>query len=138
MGFSTISFFKEPQDNSDWKKPQEASSPTSCSKQGQSRGLIRLLRDLSHLQGCRLHHLNGQPVPVLDCPHHENIFLYVQSKQRLLQFLPIASCPPTMHHYKKPSSIFLVSPLQAAASALGRTSQGLTNLSSFLPLQQER
>lgn len=43
-GFSTILSFIEPQDNSGWKKPQEVSSPTTCSKPGESWGLIRLLR----------------------------------------------------------------------------------------------
>lgn len=33
-----------------------------------------------------------------DCPHSENVFPYIQSEYLLLQFMPIASCPPAMPH----------------------------------------
>lgn len=62
-----------------------------------------------------------------DCPHHEHIFFCVQSKQLLLQFVPIVSHPPTMHHYEEPSSIFLVSSVVAAVSTLRKSSKALSN-----------
>lgn len=33
------------------------------------------LSDFEYLQGWRLRHFPGQPVPVLDCPPHKNVFL---------------------------------------------------------------
>lgn len=43
---------------------------------GLSEGFVQ--SGLENLQGWRLHHLFKQSVPMLDCPHHEKVFPYVQ------------------------------------------------------------
>jgi len=46
-----------------------------------------------YLQGWRLHHLPGQPVPVLVHPHSKKVFPALQTEFDVFQFMPTASCP---------------------------------------------
>ena len=51
-----------------------------------------------YLQRRRLHHLPGQPVPVLHHPQSEEDLPHVQLELPPLQFVPIAPCPVARHH----------------------------------------
>jgi len=57
-----------------------------------------------HLQGRRLHHLPGQPVPVLGPPHSDKVFADVQREPPGYRFVPVASGPVTGHCWKEPGS----------------------------------
>lgn len=46
---------------------------------------------LCNLQVWRLHGLSGQPPPVLNCSHWENIFLTIKSEFSMFQFVSVAS-----------------------------------------------
>ncbi|KAK4815884.1 hypothetical protein QYF61_009935, partial [Mycteria americana] len=50
-----------------------------------------------HLQGWRLNHFPGQPVPMLDNPFSEEKFPNIQSKPPLAQLEAISSCPITCY-----------------------------------------
>ncbi|KAK4817963.1 hypothetical protein QYF61_003483 [Mycteria americana] len=50
-----------------------------------------------HLQGWRLNHFPGQPVPMLDNPFSEEKFPNIQSKPPLVQLEAISSCPITCY-----------------------------------------
>ncbi|KAK4818143.1 hypothetical protein QYF61_006742, partial [Mycteria americana] len=51
----------------------------------------------AHIQGWRLNHFPGQPVPVLDNPFSEVKFPNIQSKPPLAQLEAISSCPITCY-----------------------------------------
>ncbi|KAK4823937.1 hypothetical protein QYF61_008323 [Mycteria americana] len=50
-----------------------------------------------YLQGWRLNHFPGQPVPMLDNPFSEEKFPNIQSKPPLVQLEAISSCPITCY-----------------------------------------
>jgi len=51
-----------------------------------------------YLQGRTLHHLPGQPVPLLSHAHSKNISPYVQTEPPVFQFVLIVSCLITGHY----------------------------------------
>jgi len=76
-----------------------SSSPTPLPKQGllQQAAEDLVQAGLEYLQRRRLHHLPGQPVPVLRHPQRE-VLPHVQTELPMLQFVPIAPCPVAGHH----------------------------------------
>jgi len=58
---------------------------------------------LESLQERRVYSVCGQPVPILESPHGENFFPYIQFK-----FMSVLSCPPTGHHSEETCSFFLM------------------------------
>jgi len=95
--------------NSCWKGPQEVSSPTSSSKQGQLGEQIGLFRAFSSpilktskagYQMCSLGYLPHCPVSSWG----ESLYLYPA------QTAPIISCPPSMYYCEGPISISLMGP----------------------------
>jgi len=77
-----------------------SSSPSPLPKQGllqqAAEDLVRV--DLGYLQRRRLHHLPGQPVPVLYHPQREEVLPHVQLELLMLQFVLIAPCPVAGNH----------------------------------------
>ena len=67
----------------------------------------RVQTAFEYLQGQRLHSLWAQPAPVLGHPHCENVFTDVQTVPPVFQFVLMASCPVTGHHWKEPAPSFL-------------------------------
>jgi len=65
-----------------------------------------------HVQGRRLHHLCGHPVPVLSNLHSEKMSADVQTEPYLFQFVPTAHGSVTGHNWKQPGSVFFISYLQ--------------------------
>lgn len=59
----------------------------------------------------RLHNLSQQRDMVLGHPHDEKIFCYVQMEFPMFQFVLIASCLVTVHHWKEPDSVLFAAPL---------------------------
>ena len=80
-----------------------SSSPTLLPKQGhlQKAAQDRVQAGLEYLQRRRLHNLPGQPVPVLRHPLREEALPHVQMELPVPQFVPIAPCPVTGHHWKE-------------------------------------
>jgi len=76
-----------------------SSSPTPLPKHGCLQQITQDLVQvgLEYLQRTRLHHLPGQPVPVLRHPQKE-VLPHVQTELSILQFVPIAPCPVAGHH----------------------------------------
>jgi len=66
-----------------------SSSPTPLPKQGhlQQAAEDLLQAGLEYLQRRRLHHLPGQPVPVLCHPQREKVLPHVQMELPVLQFV---------------------------------------------------
>ena len=62
---------------------------------------------LQYLQRRRLHNLPGQPVPVLCHPQSEEVLPQVQTELPMLQFVPVAPCLVTGHHWKELGLIIL-------------------------------
>ena len=93
-----------------------SSSPSLLPKQGHLQQAAQDLvqAGLEYLQRRRLHSLPGQPVPVLRHPQREEVLPHVQTELPVLQFVPIAPCPATGHHWKESG------PITAVCSALGR------------------
>ena len=56
--------------------------------------------------------LSGQRVPVFCHLHRTEVLLDVQREHLVFQFMPIASCLGTEHHWKEPGSILFTSSLQ--------------------------
>lgn len=111
---------------------RDLKSPTSWPKQGQLWGQISgLLRDLSSqvLKTSKDGNSFGQPALKLIGLHGEKAFLYIQSKTLLFQFLPLVSCPPTMHHCEETMS-FLSQ--RASSSALGHPDGPMLNSFCFV------
>jgi len=55
------------------------------------------LHVFKHLQGWRLHHIPGHPVPMPDHSSRKEIFPNIQSKLPMMQLEAIASCPIASH-----------------------------------------
>jgi len=77
-----------------------SSSPTPLPKQGHLEQAVQDLvqAGLEYLHRRRLHHLPGQPVPVLHHPQKEEVVPHVQKELLILQFVPVAPRPVTGHH----------------------------------------
>jgi len=77
-----------------------SSSPTPLPKEGRLQQAAEDLvqAGLEYLQRRRLHHLPGQPVPVLHHPQSEEVHPHVQTELPMLQFVPIAPCAVAGHH----------------------------------------
>ena len=71
-----------------------SSSPTPLPTQGhlQQAAQDRVQAGLEYLQRRRLHHLPGQPVPVLRHPQREEVLPHLQLELPMLQFVPVAPC----------------------------------------------
>ena len=65
-----------------------------------------------YLQRRRIRNLPGQPVPGLRHPQGEEVLPCVQLKLPVLQFVPIAPCPVTGHHWQEFGPILLTPTLQ--------------------------
>jgi len=66
--------------------------------------------DLERLQGWGIHHLSGQPVPVLHHPYCKLLLPYIQSKS-LLYTETISPYPITTGPAKESVPLFLLAPL---------------------------
>ena len=97
-----------------------SSSPTLLPKQGHLQQAAQDLvqAGLEYLQRRRLHSLPGQPVPELRHPQREEILPHVQMELPVPQFVPIAPCPVTGHHWKELGPILLTPTLQIWVSSL--------------------
>ena len=71
---------------------------------------------LEYLQRRRLPSPSGQPVPGLRPPQKEEVLPHLQLDLPLLQFVPIAPCPVTGHHWKEFGPILLTPTLQIFVS----------------------
>ena len=91
-----------------------SSSPNPLPKQGHPEQAAQDLvqAGLEYLQRRRLYNLPGQPVPVLCHPQREEVLPHVQLELPLLQFVPVAPCPVTGHHWKESGPILLTPTLQ--------------------------
>jgi len=91
-----------------------SSSPTLLLKQGHPQQAAQDLVQvgLEYLQRRRLHNLPGQPVPGLRHPQREEVLPRVQTELPVPQFVPIAPCPVTGHHWKELGPILLTPTLQ--------------------------
>ncbi|KAK4826690.1 hypothetical protein QYF61_010699 [Mycteria americana] len=91
----------ESQNHIGWKRPLRSSSPTinltlpKPPLHHVSKYLIQT--SFKYLQGWRLNHFPGQPVPMLDNPLGEEKFPNIQSKPPLAQLEAISSCPITCY-----------------------------------------
>ncbi|KAK4807134.1 hypothetical protein QYF61_018475 [Mycteria americana] len=91
----------ESQNRIGWKRPLRSSSPTINLTLPRpplhhvSKHLIQT--SFKYLQGWRLNHFPGQPVPMLDNPFSEEIFPNIQSKPPLVQLEAISSRPITCY-----------------------------------------
>ena len=74
-----------------------SSSPTLLLKQGHLQQAAQELvqAGLEYLQRRRLHHLPGQPVPVLCHPQREQVLPHVQTELPVPQFVPRDKVPIT-------------------------------------------
>ncbi|KAK4825306.1 LOW QUALITY PROTEIN: hypothetical protein QYF61_026657 [Mycteria americana] len=87
----------ESQNRIGWKRPLRSSSPTVNLTPPRPplhhvpKHLIQT--SFKYLQGWRLNHFPGQPVPMLDNPFSEVTFPNIQSKPPLAQLEAISSCP---------------------------------------------
>ena len=77
--------------------------PNPLPKQGHSEqgAQHHVQAGLEYLQRRRLHSLPGQPGPGLRHPQREEALPRVQLELPLLQFVPVAPCPVTGHHWKE-------------------------------------
>uniref|UniRef100_A0A8B9P213 CUB and sushi domain-containing protein 3 n=1 Tax=Apteryx owenii TaxID=8824 RepID=A0A8B9P213_APTOW len=73
-----------------------SSSPTPLLKQGHLEHVAQdcIQAGFEYLQRRRLHHLSGQPVPVLCHPHSEKVFPHVQMEVSVFQFVPVYNLEP--------------------------------------------
>ncbi|KAK4810562.1 hypothetical protein QYF61_004525 [Mycteria americana] len=91
----------ESQNRIGWKRPLRSSSPT-VNLTLPRRPLHHVPKHLiqtsfKYLQGWRLNHFPGQPVPMLENPFSEEKFPNIQSKPPLAQIEAISSCPITCY-----------------------------------------
>jgi len=95
-----------------------SSSSTLLPKQGHLQQAAQDLvqAGLAYLQRRRLHNLPGQPVPVLRHPQSEEVLPHLQIELPLLQFVPVAPCPVTGHHWKEFGPILLTLSLKILIS----------------------
>ncbi|KAK4814190.1 hypothetical protein QYF61_012427 [Mycteria americana] len=97
----TTARLMESQNRIDWKRPLRSSSPTINLTLPRPplyhvpKHLIQT--SFKYLQGWRLNHFPGQPVPMLDNPFSEEKFPNIQSKPPLAQLETISSCPITCY-----------------------------------------
>ncbi|KAK4814532.1 hypothetical protein QYF61_022021 [Mycteria americana] len=91
----------ESQNRIGWKRPLRSSSPTInlTLPRPPLHHVPKLLIQMSfkYLQGWRLNHFPGQPVPMLDNPLGEEKFPNIQAKPPLVQLEAISSCPITCY-----------------------------------------
>ncbi|KAK4807192.1 hypothetical protein QYF61_024312 [Mycteria americana] len=91
----------ESQNRIGWKRPLRSSSPTvnlTLPKPPLHHVPKHLIQtSFKYLQGWRLNHFPGQPVPMLDNPFSEVKFPNIQSKPPLAQLEAISSCPITCY-----------------------------------------
>ena len=80
-----------------------------CSEWGGAKSPIQ--PDLECLQGWDIHHLSGQPVPVLHYPYCKTSFPYTQSKAPLFKLKTIFPSPITTDPAKESAPFFLTVPL---------------------------
>ncbi|KAK4806202.1 hypothetical protein QYF61_001126 [Mycteria americana] len=84
-----------------WKRPLRSSSPTvnlTLPRPPLHHVPKHLIQtSFKYLQGWRLNHFPGQPVPMLDNPFSEVKFPNIQSKPPLAQLEAISSCPITCY-----------------------------------------
>ncbi|KAK4817943.1 hypothetical protein QYF61_003373 [Mycteria americana] len=84
-----------------WKRPLRSSSPTinlTLPRPPLHHVPKHLIQtSFKYLQGWRLNHFPGQPVPMLDNPFSEVKFPKIQSKPPLAQLEAISSCPITCY-----------------------------------------
>ena len=76
--------------------------PNPLPKQGhpEQAAQHRVQTGLEYLQRRRLHSPSGQPGPGLCHPQREEVLPRFQLELPLLQFVPIAPCPVTGHHWR--------------------------------------
>jgi len=91
-----------------------SSSPNPLPKQGHPEQAAQDLVQVGfeYLQRRRLHNLSGQPVPGLCHPQREEVLPRVQLELPLLQFVPVAPCPVSGHHWKESGPVLLIPTLQ--------------------------
>ncbi|KAK4810753.1 hypothetical protein QYF61_007727 [Mycteria americana] len=91
----------ESQNHIGWKRPLRSSSPTvnlTLPRPPLHHVPKHLIQtSFKYLQGWRLNHFPGQPVPMLDHPFSEEKFPNIQSKPPLAQLEAISSCPITCY-----------------------------------------
>ena len=89
-------------------------NPTPLPKQGHPAQAAqdRVQAGLEYLQRRRLHNLPGQPGPGLRHPQREDVLPHVQLELPLLQFVPVAPCPISGHHWKESGPVLLTPTLQ--------------------------
>ncbi|KAK4818698.1 hypothetical protein QYF61_017919 [Mycteria americana] len=94
-------FLQENAVGNGWKGPLRPSSPTvnlTLPRPPLHHVPKHLIQtSFKYLQGWRLNHCPGQPVPMLDNPSGEEIFPNIQSKPPLAQLQAISSCPITCY-----------------------------------------
>ena len=90
-----------------------SSSPKVLPKQGhlEQAAQDRIQAGLEYLQR-KIHNLPGQPGPGLRPPQMEDVLPHVQMELLTLQFVPVAPCPVTGHHWKESGPILLTPTLQ--------------------------
>lgn len=83
------------------------SSPRPWPKQNQqeqvAQGHVQL--GTEYLQGCRLSNIFGQAVSLLSHLQSEKAFFLYLNGNSVFQFVRIASCPLTGHHWTNPGSV---------------------------------
>ncbi|KAK4818041.1 hypothetical protein QYF61_004568 [Mycteria americana] len=91
----------ESQNRIGWKRPLRSSSPTvnlTLPRPPLHHVPKHLIQtSFKYLQGWRLNHFPGQPVPMLDNPLGEEKFPNIPSKPPLAQLEAISSCPITCY-----------------------------------------
>jgi len=104
----------ESQNGRGWKGPLWVTQSSPLPKQGHpeqaAQDLVQV--GLEYLQRRRVHNLPEQPVPGLHRPQREEVLPPDQLELPLLQFVPIAPCPVTGHHWKESGPILLTPTLQ--------------------------
>ncbi|KAK4828376.1 hypothetical protein QYF61_026114 [Mycteria americana] len=99
--FQQMSRITESQNLIGWKRPLRSSSPTinlTLPRPPLHHVPKHLIQtSFKYLQGWRLNHFPGQPVPMLDNPFSEEKFPNIQSKPPLAQLEAISSCPITCY-----------------------------------------
>ncbi|KAK4823484.1 hypothetical protein QYF61_002548 [Mycteria americana] len=91
----------ESQNRIGWKRPLRSPSPTvnlTLPRPPLHHVPKHLIQtSFKYLQGWRLNHFPGQPLPMLDNPFSEVKFPNIQSKPPLMQLEAISSCPITCY-----------------------------------------
>ncbi|KAK4818986.1 hypothetical protein QYF61_022653 [Mycteria americana] len=94
-------YFTESRNHIGWKRPLRSSSPTvnlTLPRPPLHHVPKHLIQtSFKYLQGWRLNHFPGQPVPMLHNPFSEEKFPNIQSKPPLAQLEAISFCPITCY-----------------------------------------